>query len=93
MRTITKLTIMVALLAILAGCVSGPGRNPLTGAIDTDYCYVGMTERQAVETFGNPISINRSDGAYGARSQFVYGQGVNRAYLYFEDYRLTSWQH
>ncbi|MBD9395746.1 hypothetical protein [Acidovorax sp. ACV01] len=36
---------------------------------------IGMTAAQAREAWGKPSSINRTESAYGAREQWVYGIG------------------
>jgi hypothetical protein len=55
---------------------------------------VGMTEMQVVERIGKPNDINRSQGQGYERAQFVYHIGqYDRAYVYFENRRLSSVQY
>lgn len=50
--------------------------------------WLGMTDKMARESWGNPKEINRSVGSWGIHEQWIY----NNTYLYFENGLLTSWQ-
>ncbi|KAF0236686.1 MAG: hypothetical protein FD181_2590 [Prolixibacteraceae bacterium] len=50
--------------------------------------WLGMTDKMAKESWGNPKDINRSIGSWGAHEQWIYYD----TYLYFENGKLTSWQ-
>ncbi len=39
-----------------------------------------------------PWDINKTVGVWGIHEQFIYYNGVNMFYLYFENEFLTSWQ-
>ncbi len=51
----------------------------------------GMTDEQAMTSWGPPNQINRSGGQWGLHEQWVYGD--HGPYLYFENGRLSSWQN
>lgn len=51
----------------------------------------GMTNEQAMTSWGPPNQINRSGGQWGLHEQWVYGD--HGQYLYFENGRLSSWQN
>ncbi len=59
------------------------GRKLLSGIY-----WLGMTDKMAKISFGNPIKINKSVGSWGVHEQWVY----EGKYLYFENGVLTSWQ-
>jgi hypothetical protein len=55
--------------------------------------WVGMTPEMAIASIGYPARVNRSGGEYGTTEQWVYETGkYSRAYLYFRDGVLSSWQ-
>ena len=63
--------------------------------------FLGMTKKQAVASWGNPNSINRSGGSFGIHEQWVYERNkyiggtvisVPSFYLYIENGVLKSWQ-
>lgn len=51
--------------------------------------WIGMTNQMTIESWGNPIDINRSVGAWGVHEQWIYS---GNKYLYFENGVLKSWQ-
>ncbi|MGX9221701.1 hypothetical protein ACWV27_27055 (plasmid) [Massilia varians] len=52
---------------------------------------VGMNSEQVRQSsWGKPLKVNRSTGAYGVHEQWVYGEGN---YIYFENGRVTSFQN
>jgi hypothetical protein len=51
--------------------------------------WIGMTNKMAKESLGNPDEINRTVGSWGVHEQWVYGN----TYLYFENSVLTSYQN
>lgn len=66
---------------------------------------VGMSECAVYRVEGMPSAINRSGGAYGKRTQIVFGGyaygyaqggvykfGNKPSYIYLEDGAVTSWQ-
>ncbi len=50
---------------------------------------IGMTEQQALLSWGKPERVNKSVGSYGVHEQWVYGRGQ---YVYMENGKLTSFQ-
>lgn len=63
--------------------------------------FMGMTQEQAIAAFGHPYKVNTSVGSWGIHKQVIYegypfysplSHRRRRAYLYFEDGKLTSWQ-
>lgn len=52
--------------------------------------WIGMTDKMARESWGEPKDINRTVGTFGVHEQWVYYGDGN--YLYFEDGILTTWQ-
>lgn len=52
---------------------------------------IGMTEDQALTSWGPPNRINQSGGKWGTHVQWVYRD--HGPYLYFENGKLTSWQN
>jgi hypothetical protein len=50
--------------------------------------WIGMTSDMAIESLGNPETINRSVGSWGVNEQWVYYS----LYLYFDNGILTSYQ-
>ncbi|WP_294344791.1 hypothetical protein [Prosthecochloris sp.] len=57
-------------------------------AIERQEVIMGMTEKEAVLSWGEPEKVNESVGSWGVREQWVYGY----SYLYFKNGNLTSWQ-
>lgn len=53
------------------------------------YYWIGMTDKMARISLGEPRSINRTVGTWGVHEQWVY----YNIYLYFEDGILTSFQN
>ena len=53
---------------------------------------IGMTKTQVRISWGEPSDINESVGSWGVHEQWVYHRGSG-PYLYFENGKLTSWQH
>jgi len=52
---------------------------------------IGMTQDQAVQSWGKPCDINRSVYSSGVHEQWVYCRGeFDRQYIYFEDGILTG---
>lgn len=49
----------------------------------------GMTEQQALLSWGSPQRVNKRVGPYGVHEQWVYGGGQ---YVYMENGKLTSFQ-
>ncbi len=60
-------------------------------AIHESKVMIGMTDKQAMTSWGPPNQINRSGGQWGLHEQWVYGD--HGQYLYFENGRLSSWQN
>lgn len=52
-----------------------------------DY-WIGMTKDMAIESLGNPETVNSSVGSWGVNEQWVYYS----LYLYFDNDVLTSYQ-
>lgn len=50
---------------------------------------IGMSEQQALLSWGKPERVNKSVGSYGVHEQWVYGRGQ---YVYMENGKLTSFQ-
>jgi cell division protein FtsB len=51
--------------------------------------WVGMTKEMVIDSWGKPLSINRTGNEWGVHEQWVYG---DHRYLYIENGKLTSWQ-
>ena len=85
--------ILFAALLTLTACTSLSGLS--TSRSEIAALHQGMTEREVVNEIGRPIDINRSRGEYGTTAQFVYSLpgSYERAYVYFDDGRLTSVQY
>ena len=64
-------------------------REAIQLAINQRRVLIGMTAAQAREAWGNPSSINRTESAYGAREQWVYGIGE---YVYLRNDVVESVQ-
>lgn len=56
--------------------------------ISSGYYWKGMSKDMAIESLGNPETINRSVGSWGVNEQWVYPS----LYLYFDNGVLTSYQ-
>ncbi len=55
--------------------------------------WIGMTEEQAIESWGKPSNMNTTAMANYIQEQWVYRLNSYRAnYLYFENGILTTWQ-
>ena len=50
---------------------------------------IGMSEKQALLSWGKPERVNKSVGSYGVHEQWVYSRGQ---YVYMENGKLTSFQ-
>lgn len=51
--------------------------------------FVGMSEAAMLESWGTPVTVNRTVTGSGERKQHVYPQSV---YVYTENGVITSWQ-
>ncbi len=68
-------------------------KKRIAEAISERSLIVGMTESEAVQSWGQPTTVNESDGARGRRAQWVYRKPSEKpVYVYFEDGFLKSWQ-
>jgi hypothetical protein len=56
--------------------------------INSGYYWIGMTKDMAIESLGNPETVNSSVGSWGINEQWVY----HSLYLYFDNGILTSYQ-
>lgn len=52
--------------------------------------WIGMTDKMARESWGDPDENNRSVGSWGVHEQWIYER--YNTYVYFENGILTSWQ-
>jgi len=68
---------------------SNAQREAIQLAINQRRVLIGMTAAQAREARGNPSSVNRTESAYGAREQWVYGLGE---YVYLRNDVVESVQ-
>lgn len=50
---------------------------------------IGLSEKQALLSWGKSERVNKTVGSYGVREQWVYGPGQ---YVYMENGKLTSFQ-
>jgi hypothetical protein len=66
------------------------GSQEIAEKIMANKIWLGMTDKMARESWGNPNEINRSVGSWGVHEQWVYKK--KDTYLYFENGLLTSWQ-
>ena len=64
-------------------------KQRIRDAIAENAIVVGMTREEAIESWGRPVKINSSGGAYGSHEQWIY----LHHYVYFADGFLTSWQN
>lgn len=54
---------------------------------------VGMTSDQVILSWGTPERVNRADGSWGVREQWIYQNTKGEVtYLYFDNGMLASWQ-
>lgn len=58
-------------------------------AIDAGEIYIGMSEAALLESWGQPIDINRTVTETIVRKQYVYPHSV---YVYVENGVVTGWQ-
>ncbi len=63
------------------------GVQTATKILNKEY-WIGMTREQALESRGNPVTINESVGTWGRNEQWVY----ENLFLYFENGVMTSYQ-
>ena len=56
--------------------------------INSGSYWIGMTKDMAIESLGNPETVNSSVGSWGVNEQWVYYS----LYLYFDNGVLTSYQ-
>ena len=74
-----------------------PMTQEVRAAILAGTLVMGMTEEEVVASIGQPNDINRSTYAHGTTAQFCYDEigfnfNFNRyRYVYFENYKVTSW--
>ena len=56
--------------------------------------WIGMNKNMAMESWGYPTDINKTETAYGISEQWVYDKGnYNYKYLYFENNKLVTIQY
>jgi hypothetical protein len=94
--------------ARMQDCPLGTGKLEITeeeALIARGTIKVGMSECAVYRIEGMPTAINRSGGAYGNRTQIVFGGyaygyaadgvykfGEKPSYIYLEEGAVTSWQ-
>lgn len=61
----------------------------VTEAVKQRKIKIGMTDQQALLSWGKPERVNKSVGTYGVHEQWVYGRDH---YLYMENGELISFQ-
>ena len=57
--------------------------------------FMGMTNEQALFSWGRPDQIDHRDGTWGSVEEWLYGvdsQGEPFKYLHFRDGRLDDWK-
>jgi hypothetical protein len=64
--------------------------KPLYEKLKKGYYWIGMTDKMALISLGNPNDINKSVGSWGTHEQWVYDDGF---YCYFENGILKSYQN
>lgn len=73
-------------------CASNPfppgTPSKIRQAVEQQKIMIGMTQKQARLSWGEPDKINKSVGSWGVKEQWVYGY----QYLYFSNGKLTSFQ-
>jgi hypothetical protein len=52
--------------------------------------WLGISDEMVLIALGSPDDINRTTGRWGVHEQWVYSK--RKLYLYFENYKLTSYQ-
>lgn len=68
-------------------------RKLIEDAISSKDLVLGMTESEAIQSWGRPDKINASGGAGGRNEQWIYYRRPGDTwYLYFKGGVLTSWQ-
>ena len=92
-----KCLLLVALVIPLSGCAFfdtlNAARDHKPPLVLEDVFKLGMTKGEAMAAWPAKCrSINRIVGAWGTNTQWVYGVGSEKAYLYFENDVLTAWQ-
>lgn len=83
-----KNTALKAVANRKADLIKRYGATDAQGILEHKF-WIGMTDKMAKESLGNPDDINRSVGSWGVHEQWVYGD----TYLYFENSILTSYQN
>jgi hypothetical protein len=63
-------------------------RRELWEKLQAHKVWIGMTQTQARESWGEPQRVNRTTRANGVTEQWVY----DRRYLYFQDGKLVTIQ-
>ena len=90
--------LMLAVLTFpLSGCAFfdalNAARDHRPPKVLEDVFELGMTKGEAMAAWPAKCSnINRSVGIWGADTQWVYGVGSEKAYLYFKNGILIAWQ-
>lgn len=69
----------------------GPTSEELQ-AVKRGQYFVGMREEYARLVLGHPVDINRTVTENTVREQWVFDDGFDREYVYFENGILTAWQ-
>lgn len=92
------LSLSIVLSAFLISACASGGIFKHGWLVDSeiDRLRKGMTEQQVVQVAGRPVEKNVTQTPRGRREQWVYERaltGHERAYLYFQDGQLTSWQY
>ena len=62
-------------------------------AIKNQEIVIGMSDEQARLSWGQPDDVNSTVTAGNREEQWVYGDGTERTYLYFENGGLTTYQN
>jgi len=60
-------------------------------AVVSGKVLIGMTPQEVRRAWGNPDSINVSQGSYGKSEQWVYITPTDRKYIYFDNGKVTGW--
>lgn len=90
-----KLLLLIALA--LPGCAFfddlNTARDNKPPKVLEDVFELGMTKSEAADAWPARLrDVNKTVGVWGTSTQWVYGVGSGKAYLYFQDGVLVAWQ-
>lgn len=90
------LLILVLIMVVLCSCAYNPNNafgwsNRTWAAVNDHQVFVGMTEKQALWSWGQPDDVDTTSTTFGVQEMWTYERGdFNYKFLHFENRKLVT---